>query len=207
MNLDVKKGLARQFSFIFKNTMDEDVTVAIFKGLYSGNKYLASLEGFGGEKGSAGVIHSHPEEIRLAGFVDVDCLAHDGVILSDKIDKNKALICKASSRSKSIASLHSWLDSGESMLISRIQVKAATREQLDNPLILATSSPFVNNGDQPINFNSYASAQDYKDNIVNVDVLSRDMVIRHDSVAYLKINSGETVTITFELADDYNSVA
>lgn len=207
MNLDVKKGLARQFSFIFKNGMDTDATVALFKGLYSGEKYLASMEGFGGDKSVAGIAKSHPEQMVLAGFVDVDCLAIDGVLLSDKLDKTKNLTCKSSSRSKSIESLHAWLRSGESMLISRIQVKAATREQLDNPLILATSSPFVNNGDQPINFNSYASAQDYKDNIVNVDVLSRDMVIRHDSVAYLKINAGETVTVTFELADDYTQVA
>ncbi len=184
-----------QFGIQLKNTYTTtDVTVALFNGTIPSIGLALNSES------EQVLTKGDKTQMLLAGF-PVDAVMCDGVLPINGIipAKNVARIEAASLDTPfTIEHLKEWLKSN-TVIIKKMTIKATTQDQFDNQLTFATVSPLKSYGKSVVAPTNYSLPSYLQSNKIVIDDIP--VRLQDDTLCIWKINAGETVNITLELAE------
>ena len=194
--------VAKTFSFRIENKYDVAKQLALFGGSIDTDALAKDAEG------NLIFTHADPKPINNYCHTGIDAVLTDGILpvrnelgeLALPNEKEgKFLRATPLNPRFRIEDLKKYLRS-DYYLINRIIIKVLAQDQFDNPIVLQTSDPTIDNGSKSILPTNYSDPTMLQTTKIIIDDIP-GTVLQGDTMMFWQINSGEVINMTMEFSE------
>lgn len=183
--------IPNKFGYKIANASASDAVVALLTGNLDTIGFNVTQSGTTPFAVSAVAAHYHDTTALVAYGVPVDAVADDGTIATD-------ITCTSTNTQAKVRHMREYVKFNP-QLLQKLVIEASNKDVFEQSLFVRQDNPLRGTAPQEIPLSTYLNTMQVQENKIEIPL--GNIPIGDETILYMNIPAGRTVTFRYELAD------